>query len=324
MEPTSIPRLSRREVFRMGALTVSGYGLLPCVAPLNVRAASKVEPRASADAVIFINLLGGPSQMDTLDVKEGAWGPENRDIRTTKHGYQFPYGLMPKLTSHLEDLAIVRSMEAWETVHSRGQFYLQTGHAHSPARVKEMPSMGAVIAHELLSRRRETDYLPPFISMNYEATTMYGPLQREGCLASNCAPLTLDLKGGSLPFIVEEADKARFQKRWDLLRRFDTSRADASLQKPMREFDEFSLAVHRMMENPNIRKIMRIDAEERKTYGATPFGDACLLARNMVAADAGAKFLMLTTASSTAATARAACTNSARNSTTRSRHCWPT
>lgn len=294
MDTTPIPTLTRRGLFRLGGLTVSGYGLLPCVTPLNVRAASRVEPRASASAVIFINLLGGPSQMDTFDVKEGSWGPGNRDIRTTKYGYQFPYGLMPKLTGHLDDLAIVRSMEAWETVHSRGQFYLQTGHAHSPARVKEMPSMGAIIAHELLSKRRETDYLPPFISMNYEATTMYGPLQREGCLASDSAPLTLDLKGGSLPFIVEEAEKARFRRRWQLLREFDTSRADAGIQKPMREFDSFSLAVHRMMENPNISQVMRIGAEERKAYGATPFGDACLLARNMVAADAGARYLMLT------------------------------
>src|SRR5580704_10826945 len=107
MEPTTIPKLTRRQAFRLGALTVTGYGLLPMVAPQNARAAGRIEPRGSADTVIFVNLLGGPSQMDTFDVKEGKWSLESRDVRTTKQGYQFPYGLMPKLPELLDDIAIV-------------------------------------------------------------------------------------------------------------------------------------------------------------------------------------------------------------------------
>src|SRR6266852_1447886 len=106
MEPTLIPKLSRREAFRLGALTVTGWGLLPMAAPRNVHAAGGAKPRGSADTVIFVNLLGGPSQMDTFDVKEGKWSLESRDVRTTKYGYQFPYGLMPKLTERLDDVAI--------------------------------------------------------------------------------------------------------------------------------------------------------------------------------------------------------------------------
>lgn len=293
---TNMPTLERRQLLRNGLLTIAGYGLAPMVAPRNVQAQSKVSPRGSADHVIFINLLGGPSQMDTFDVKEGKWGPENRDIVTVKQGYQFPRGLMPKLVDRLEDVVVVRSMEAWETVHSRGQYYLQTGHAVSPARVKEMPSMGAVIAYEMESKRKETDFLPPFISMNYEATTMYGPLQREGCLPSSTSPLTLDLKAGSLPFVVEEKDRPRFQRRWEFLNRFDTSRAglNASAPEPVRQYDAFGKAVHRMMNNPAISSVLSMPEEERKAYGSTPIGDACLIARNMVAANAGARFLLLT------------------------------
>jgi hypothetical protein len=296
MEPTLIPRLTRREAFRLGALTVSGFGLLPMVAPRNVQADSRRTPRGSAEAVIFVNLLGGPSQMDTFDVKEGKWGPGYRDIRTTKQGYQFPYGLMPKLVDCLDDLVIVRSMEAWETIHSRGQYYLQTGHAVSPARAQEVPSLGAIVAYETMGRRKDTDFLPPYIAMNYEGTTMYGPLIREGCLKSECAPLTVDLKAGNLPFMVEDKDRARFNRRWDLLNRFDTVRAHASesTPKPLLEFDTFDKSVHRMMDSPQIGKIVKLEEAERKAYGGTPFGDSCLLARNMVAADSGARFLFLT------------------------------
>lgn len=293
---TAIPTLGRRELLRLGALSIAGYDLLPLFAPRNVQAQSKVSPRSSADCVIFLNLLGGPSQMDTFDVKEGKWGPENRDIRTVKQGYAFPAGLMPKLIDHLDDLLVVRSMEAWETVHSRGQYYLQTGHAVSPARGKEMPSMGAVIAYETAARRKESDFLPPFVAMNYDANNMYGPLQREGCLASEFSPLTLDLKSGSLPFLVEEQDRARLQQRWDLLTRFDTSRQALrpDSPQPVRQFDSFGKAVFRMMDNPAIAKVMRLEEAERKAYGASAIGDACIIARNMVAADAGARFLFLT------------------------------
>ena len=292
---TPIPRLSRRDVFRLGGLTVSGYGLLPFT-PWNARGASGIQPRGSADCVIFLNLQGGPSQMDTFDVKDGKWAPENRDVEMTPQGYRFPYGLMPKLASRLDDLLVVRSMEAWETVHSRGQYYLQTGHAVSPARVKEMPSIGSIVAYEFEKRGKADDFLPPFVSMNYAATTMYGPLQGEGCLASHCAPLTLDLNEKNLPFLVAGQDRERFQGRYDLLQKLDTAGAhltpDSSRQE--RQYRSFRTAVHKMMVEPRIAEVMRLPEEERAAYGSTPLGDACIIARNMVAARAGARFILVT------------------------------
>lgn len=290
------PKLTRRGMLRVGRLVVSGYGLASLFAARNVRAQSRITPRGSADAVIFLNLQGGPSQMDMFDVKEGKWAPENRDVRTTSYGYSYPYGLLPKLAAHLGDFAVVRSAQAWETVHSRGQYYLQTGHAVSPARIQESPSMGAVIAYEMQSRRKTTDFLPPFVAMNYEPTTMYGPLQGEGCLPSDCSPLVLDLKDQNLPFVVAEEDQPRFRRRWELLNRMDTSRRALDDQSPqgMRQFESFGRAVHKMMDNPAISKVMQLSPDERKAYGSTPLGDACLIARNMVAANAGAKFLLVT------------------------------
>jgi len=234
--------------------------------------------------------------MDMFDVKSGRWAPENRDVRSTSFGYQYPYGLMPKLANHLGDLAVIRSAQAWETVHSRGQYYLQTGHAVSAARVKEMPAMGAVIAYEYMQKRRSTDFLPAFVSMNYNASTMYGPLQGEGCLHSDCAPLTLDLRDRNLPFVVEPAQRERFARRWDLLNSLDTSRQalDENSPQVMRQFDSFGRAVYKMMRNPAISSMMQLKDDERKAYGATPFGDACLIARNMVASDSGARFLLVT------------------------------
>jgi hypothetical protein len=292
----NFPALSRRNLIRFGALSIAGYELSSPFRPVNVHAQSRVRLRGTADTVIFLNLQGGPSQMDMFDVKHGKWAPENRDVRPTKFGYEFPYGLMPKIVDHLGDIAAVRSAQAWETVHSRGQYYLQTGHAVSAARIKEMPAIGSVVAHEFNSRRRESDFLPPFVSMNYEPTTMYGPLQGEGCLPADCAPLTLDLARKNLPFFVDEQDRARLLRRWEALQQLDTSRhsLDDSSPAGMRRFDSFSKQVFKMMNHPKMSTVLQTTADERRAYGSTPFGDACLIARNMVSANAGAKFIMVT------------------------------
>jgi hypothetical protein len=292
----NFPLLSRRNLLQFGALSIAGYELSSPFRPHNVHAQSLVRLRGTAETVIFLNLQGGPSQMDMFDVKHGKWAPENRDVRPTQFGYEFPFGLMPNIVDHLGDIAVIRSAAAWETVHSRGQYYLQTGHAVSAARIKEMPAIGSVVAHEFNSRRRESDFLPPFVSMNYEPTTMYGPLQGEGCLSADCAPLTLDLARKNLPFFVDEQDRARLLRRWQALQQLDTSRhaLDDASPAGMRRFDSFSRQVFKMMNHPKMSSVLQFTDEERKSYGSTPFGDACLIARNMVAANAGARFIMVT------------------------------
>lgn len=287
-------KLHRRSVLKFAGLSVAGFDLVPFAS--RVQAQSRITPRGNAKAVIFLNLQGGPSQMDMFDVKHGKWAPENRDVRTAPQGYEFPYGLLPKTAGVLGDLAVVRSAQAWETVHSRGQYYLQTGHAVSPARVDEMPAIGSVVAYESQAQRRSTDFLPPFVAMNYESSTMYGPLQTEGCLPSDCAPLTLDLRDGNLPFVLDAAEQARYARRWDMLKQMDSSRLTLDDHSPqgMRQFESFGRAVNKMLMQPKISTVMKIAPEERAAYGSSPFGDACIIARNMVAADAGARFLLVT------------------------------
>src|SRR5262245_42001511 len=164
---SSIPRLTRRGLLRVGPVHVSCFYLLPFT-PWSVRAAGRPKLRGTAEYCIFLFLNGGASQIDTFDFKEGRWTPPDFDVRSVKGGLmQLPCGLFPRLAEKLDALAFVRSVEAWEAGHSRAQFYLQTAHPISPARRNEMPSIGAVIGYEMQSRRKSTDFLPPFVSMNF-------------------------------------------------------------------------------------------------------------------------------------------------------------
>ena len=205
---TRIPQLTRRGFIRAGAATATCFCLSPMMDPLNVRAARKVSPRGSADYCIFLFLDGGPSQIDTFDFKEGPYTPADFDVRTVKGGMlKLPYSLFPRLSEKLDDLAILRSVEAWEAGHSRAQYYLQVAHPVSPARRGEMPSLGAVIAYEMEARRKPGDFLPPFVAMNYNITSGAG-IVGAGCLDPKYAPLAFNTQE-SRHFLLEEADRSR-------------------------------------------------------------------------------------------------------------------
>jgi hypothetical protein len=295
-EHTVFPVLSRRKLLQVGAVTITGGTLLPMAGGLKAAATGQAQPRGSADCVIFLNLVGGPSQMDTFDAKEYRFTPPDLDIRQHKLGIKWPYGLLGKTAEVLDDVAIVRSMAAWETFHNLAQYYLQVGHQFNAARAKELPSIGSVIAYEMLSKARQSDFLPPFVSMNFPAGAVNGTMIREGFLPSANAPLTLDLrKGGNMPFLLGGDYRERFQSRLDFLYSFDASRDKRGPGAPklLEEWGAFQKSAQKMIQSPKVAGIFDLKEEDRKRYGSTPFGDACLMARNMAAAEAGARYILV-------------------------------
>ncbi len=296
MNLTSLPTLTRQELLRLGSLSITGGFLNGLAKPLRAWAGEKITPRGSADCVIFVNLCGSPSQMDTFDVKEAKWTPPDLDIRTTPFGYRWPHGLMPKLPGVLRHAAVVRSMAAWETLHTLGQFYQQVGHQFNAARAKEMPSIGSVIAYETLGKAKESDYLPPFVSMSFPASNVNGALIREGYLDSSTSPLAIDLtRTLNVPFVLKPAEKQRFESRVQLLEAIDESRrlTGPGVSKRLSEWKSLTDGALKMMRTPKVEEVFTLSETERARYGGTPFGDSCLITRNMVTASAGVRYVLL-------------------------------
>src|SRR6185503_3786641 len=105
----SIPTLSRRYLLRSGAALFAGYELLPTLPILNAESMGSAKPRGAADQCIFIFLGGGISHVDSFDLKEGAWTPQDFDIREVAPGVRMPTALFPRLSKDLNKVAIVRS-----------------------------------------------------------------------------------------------------------------------------------------------------------------------------------------------------------------------
>jgi hypothetical protein len=285
-----IPSLTRRSLLRIGGVSLAGFELLPFAPPLNAAAKQKVNPRGAAEYCIFVFLQGGASHVDSFDLKEGKWTPPDFDVRTIHPDLKMPTGLFPKLSQCTDKFAIVRSLEAWETEHGRATYYLHVAHQVSPARVREIPSLGAVIAYEFQGKRKPSDFLPPFVSMNY------GPDQiKEGMLDSKYAPLNFDTKGGDLSFVVPAEERTRFDRRVGYLKALGELKpsAIASDSHPIAALDAFRSDALTMMNSAQIPNILSIGDEDKKRYGDTEFGNACILARNILKAESGTRFIAI-------------------------------
>jgi uncharacterized protein (DUF1501 family) len=135
--------LDRRQFLKAGAAAAAAVGLTP-----PGQAAAAVT--ATADACIFLNLVGGPSQLDTFDPKPAApsdvRGPF-RPIHTRVPGLHVSE-LFPKLAAMADRVAFVRSMHHTAApIHETGFQLLQTGRLFRDG--PEWPSVGAVASHLL-------------------------------------------------------------------------------------------------------------------------------------------------------------------------------
>jgi hypothetical protein len=252
-------------------------------------AQSPVSTRGTAKTCIFIFMIGGPSQLETWDPKEGAWSPPDLDIRSYSGGINLSYKLFPMLSQHVNDLVVLRSIQAWEAIHDRAQYYLQTSYPNTPSLSQQLPSLGTVVSYESESVRKPSDCLPAYISIGVGDIL---PLSG-GFLPGRYAPFKLpfDIQSSGIPDLVPPGDAARFAGRLDLSKSLDDASA-LSLGKSMSDAVDTGLWAQRLL-NSNAAEIIRFAPSESQRYGANYFGDQCLLARNIVKANAGARFLAL-------------------------------
>lgn len=134
-------RTTRRDFLKTTAAGAAGLAL-PTAAP----AVLPTSPAGTAKSCIFINLIGGPSQLDTFDPKPEA-PPEVRGpfrpIQTRVPGVYLSE-LFPKLAGLADKFTLIRSMHHdAPPIHEAGLQLLNTGRLFRDG--PEWPSVGAVM-----------------------------------------------------------------------------------------------------------------------------------------------------------------------------------
>lgn len=279
----------RRDVLKVGVLGATGLTLANY---LRLAAAGQTNEKAQAKAGIFINLTGGPTHLDTFDMKPEA-PPEYRGlfnpIKTNVEGIEFCEH-MPKLAQVADKFAIVRGVTHALGAHQLGQEYVTTGNRPLPS--LQYPGVGSIVAKELPS----PPDLPPFVAI--PNTNMGG-----GYLGVKYNPLNtggtprpgqpFSVRGVALRSGLTVAD---VEKRQNLLKDLDaTFKSIESENQLLDGLDKFSEQAYAMITSKRAREAFDVSQESpafARQFGETPFGMSCLLATRLV--EAGVKFVTIT------------------------------
>jgi hypothetical protein len=289
----SAPTLSRRDWLRLSAAGVVGYSLSGWLEGLADAAAA--HPRRKR-ACILLWMNGGPSQMDTFDLKPGhANGGTFKEIDTNVPGIRISEHL-PKIARHMDRMALVRSMSTKEADHGRATYQMRTGHL--PGGPVHYPTLGSLFSRELEQAGAE---LPSFVSIapyRFFSPAAYGP----GFLGPRYAPLVIGEDQQSLfPIpgrqanyddalkvqdvdLPEGVDAERSAHRVRLLGEMEADFLQKRSALPSRSHQSAYQRAVTLMRSRATRAF-NLDEEKkelRDRYGRHLFGQGCLLARRLI------------------------------------------
>jgi Protein of unknown function (DUF1501) len=317
-------------ITRRRLLEAAGAGLFGLTLPrlLEAEALSPRRVTSRAKAVIFINLFGGPSQLETFDLKPEA--PEKirgpfRPIACRTPGLLISEHL-PRLAQVSDRFCVVRTMTHPYNDHSGAAHYIQTGRkwqvpiggGFNPT-PGDWPAMGSVV--EYVSQhgpRSSTQALPGYavvpnsLGRLQESGQYLRPGEHAGWLGRRYNPVTTvvdkkslqdnpywrDCSDDELTFQIEGLAPSeglrldRMNRRVSLLAQFDDQRLMIDHASRARDFDSFrqrALALVTSEATRHSLDIRRESSATRDRYGRNLFGQSALIARRLV--KAGVRFV---------------------------------
>lgn len=281
---------SRRDLLRatgLGLWGVSASGWLPLLA--DEVAAHPARRRQC----ILLWMPGGPSQIDTFDMKpRHANGGSFKEIATSIPGLDISEHL-PKLAGQAEHLAIVRGLSTKEGDHGRGTFLMRTGHQQGGP--IKYPAIGASLAKELGSIEAE---VPNYVSI--APYSFFSPASfSSGFLGPKYAPLTvrasdegqaggargsfaqLGVEDLSPPAGVTAKQTSSRLDIWQSLQNDFVARHRTA--SAMAHQTVYQRAV-RMMKSETAKAFdLNEESDQvRERYGRGRFGQSCLMARRLI------------------------------------------
>lgn len=287
--PGTLPRRAflRAGLAGWGALSLAD--LLRCEA-LSAPAASATLPALAHDrSMIVLWLWGGPSHMETFDLKPDApseYRGQFRPIPTNVPGLLISEHL-PLLAQQADKFALIRSCHHDSPGHVNSTHTFMTGYpgetVETPPYHPKYPDFFAV-ANKLLGER--TGGAPARVAMprtRYEgAAYLTGGLDP---LVVTGDPNLPDFRVPNLA--LNDIARGRFDARLDLLARFDRMRRDIDGAGVMDSLDIYNRKAVSLLTTGAVHRAFDLRNEDpsvRDRYGRTEVGQRCLLARRLVQA----------------------------------------
>ena len=245
--------ITRRELLRVGGLAFSGLTLADL---LRLRAAAGKES-GRAKSVIMIWLRGGPSHIDSYDMKPAAPAEirgEFQPIATNVPGIQICEHT-PRQAQIMDKLAIVRGIRS-NDLGDHTPHYIITG---SPDRGKR-PAFGSIVSY----LRPHSDGLPPYVSLMYKPPGLY---DNESPLYTGAAhrPFVPRAEGLANLSLAKGISHDRLRDRRQLLQAFDTINRDIDVRGSMPALDACTRRAIEMITSPRVREAFDLSQEPAET-----------------------------------------------------------
>jgi len=271
--------LTRRQFMANAAKTYLGVGLSPMLgASLAGKAMAQTGGKSQpAEAVIFLNMSGGMSHIDTFDVKPGnkeIQGPVNA-IGTSADGIQISQYL-PKTAAVMDKICVIRSMSNQNGDHFRGQYMLHRNYA--PRATITHPTVGAWV---MKVKGRKNKDIPGFVTV--------------GTSAGHASPGFFGVKYGGVPLgrpdeglkdstIAGSVSVEDFDRRLKLADALNKEFHSKHNNTEALAYDELYDEAVRLMKSEDLKAFDIRDEpkSEREAYGEHAFGQGCMLARRLV------------------------------------------
>ena len=281
---TPLKRLHRREFLRAGTLAMGGITL-----PELLRQRAIADSQSRPTSVILFWMWGGPSQLETYDMKPDApsefRGPLN-PIKTNVPGMEI-CEYFPLQSKIADKFSIVRSLHHKMSSHNDGSIEVLTGKTPptpdpTSTRVSSHPDFGMIASY---ARGTHADGMPQYVGAQ-KSPFMTRP-QYLG--AAHKAYETGDPSkpefGAKNLTLTTGLDNARLESRSNLLSQFDVMRRRFDAQA--NAMDDFNRMAMNILTSPTVADAFDMSQETEETkdrYGRHRWGQSCLLARRLVEA----------------------------------------
>jgi len=288
--------MTRRDFLHAGSLTMTGL-TLPAFLALEAQGAVKKGKDVNC---IMIFMLGGPSQLDTWDMKPDA--PEEirgpyKPIDTNVSGIQISE-IFPRMAKHADKYALVRSVyHTAAAVHDTGHQMLQTGRLFRGG--IEHPHPGAVLA----KLKGPKGAAAPHVILPTPMGPTGGNLphgQSAGYLGKQFDPLVLNADPSKKDFKVADLlppdyiTAVRSERRQALREAVDDAVKAFETNPNAKLLDSNFSQAYTLMSSKEAREAFDVNAEPeavRQKYGMNKFGQSCLMARRML--ERGTRFVTI-------------------------------
>ena len=266
-------------VSRRGFLKIGAFGAgLTLAEMLRLRALAGEKAATPNKAAIMIYLPGGPSHLDTYDLKPEApkeFRGEFKPIATNVPGIQICEHL-PLQAKMFDKLAVIRSIVS---VEEHSDSLVMTGYSESVNRTAAHPSFGSVVSK---LRGSGQHGVPPYVSLRgMTRGTEPGYLGIAHRPFTSQGPGVQDLKLSS------GVDEERFGKRKALLEGFDDVRRDLDASGTMAGLDSYTARAFDIVLSGAVRKALDLSKEDAKVRERYKGVEQFLTARRLVEAGVG-------------------------------------